>query len=125
MGLTFLTGYILGQHGAQSARVASTAAMGASNVPAGAMVDLEERLDRLILVVDAMWSLLEDRGYDDRELIARIQEIDAADGEVDGRRRPQAATCRNCDARVPAGLSSCQFCGAAVAEAETNPIRTI
>jgi hypothetical protein len=112
MGLTFLTGYILGQHGAQSARLASTAA------PSGPtkldIIDVNERVDRLILVVDAMWSLLEEAGYTDDQLRDRIAQIDLADGVEDGRRTSLPSSCRNCGAKVAAGLEACQFCGTAL-----------
>ena len=113
MGLTFLTGYVLGQHGAQSAKLASSAA-----APSGAstndILDLNERVDRLILVLDAMWSLLEDSGYTDAQLVDRIEQIDLMDGVDDGRRKADAAICTNCEAMVSAGRPSCQFCGGPV-----------
>ncbi len=113
MGFTFLTGYVLGQHGAQSARLASSVA-GRSGASANDVVDLNDRVDRLILVVDAMWSLLEDAGYTDEQLVERISQIDLADGTADGKRRPESTTCTNCEAKVPGGLSACQFCGTPV-----------
>lgn len=113
MGLTFLTGYILGQHGAQSARLAASA--GARNgASASDLHDVHERVDRLILVVDAMWSLLEESGYTDDQLLERIERIDSEDGAVDGRRRPPATPCRECGTKVLAGMAMCQFCGADV-----------
>lgn len=124
MGMTFLTGYILGQQGAQSARVASTAAM-ASGRPADQLWEVHERVDRLVLVVDAMWSLLEESGYSDEQLRERIAEIDGADGELDGRKTPRPVACRGCDAMVAAGLEACQFCGTSVALPEDGPISSI
>ncbi len=121
MGLTFLTGYILGQHGAQSARLASTAASG-GGTSVRELLEVHDRVDRLILVVDAMWSLLEESGLTDEQLKARIQEIDAADGAVDGKRTAQVAQCSGCGAKVASGLSSCQFCGAAVPGLIDDPI---
>lgn len=112
MGLTFLTGYILGQHGTQSARLASSVSSG-SGASVHDIADLHERVDRLILVVDAMWSLLEEAGYSDVQLRRRIAEIDGADGTEDGKRMDLAATCSTCDSKVPVGRETCQFCGAA------------
>jgi hypothetical protein len=113
MGLTFLTGYVLGQHGAQSARLASSAA-GRPGASSTDIMDLNERVDRLILVVDAMWSLLEDAGYTDEQLVERIEQIDLIDGTADGKRKAEATTCSNCEAKVAGGLSACQFCGTPV-----------
>ena len=124
MGLTFLTGYILGQQGAQSARVASTAAM-ASGTPSDQLWEIHERVDRLVLVLDAMWSLLEESGFTDEQLQERIAQIDAADGQIDGRKTLRPTPCRGCSAMVAVGLDSCQFCGTPVAEADDGPIASI
>lgn len=113
MGLTFLTGYVLGQHGAQSARLAATAA-NQSGSSVKDFIDLHDRVDRLILVVDAMWSLLEEAGYTDEQLRDKMREIDLADGIEDGKRTQLAIQCIGCDAKVAPGLASCQFCGTAV-----------
>ena len=121
MGLTFLTGYVLGQHGTQSARLASTAA-NQSGSGVKDLLDLHDRLDRLILVVDGMWSLLEDAGYTDEQLREKIQEIDLADGIEDGKRTKLAAQCAGCDAKVAPGLASCQFCGTALPGDEHDPL---
>jgi hypothetical protein len=123
MGLTFLTGYVLGQHGAQSAKLASVVA-GRSGASSNDVLDLNDRVDRLILVVDAMWSLLEDAGYTDEQLVERIEQIDLMDGTADGRRKPEATICRSCEAKVPGELPSCQFCGTPVLGA-SNPIDTV
>jgi hypothetical protein len=124
MGLTFLTGYILGQHGAQSARLASMAG-GHGGPSVEDLLDVQERVDRLILVVDAMWSLLEERGFSDQQLRDRIRQIDGEDGESDGRRTRRPVPCRGCDAMVPVGLPSCQFCGTAVAADQGSPLTGI
>lgn len=124
MGLTFLTGYVLGQHGAQSARLASTAANSAGS-SVGDLLDVHDRLDRLILVVDAMWSLLEDAGYTDEQLRDRIQEIDLADGANDGKRTQLATQCTGCDAKVAPGLASCQFCGTPSAGNPQDPLSSV
>lgn len=124
MGLTFLTGYVLGQHGAQSARLASTAA-NSSRSSVEDLLDLHERIDRLLMVVDGIWSLLEDAGYTDEQLIARIQEIDVADGVADGKRTGLASTCRECGAKVAPGLPSCQFCGSQVPREPNDPLAAI
>jgi hypothetical protein len=124
MGLTFLTGYVLGQHGAQSARLASTVS-NRSGSGVKDLLDLHDRVDRLILVVDGMWSLLEDAGYTDEQLRERIQEIDLADGSEDGRRTQLVAQCAACEAKVAPGLESCQFCGAALPADSHDPLSGI
>jgi hypothetical protein len=124
MGLTFLTGYVLGQQGAQSARLASTAA-NASGSNIRDLLEVHDRVDRLILVVDAMWSLLEDAGYTDEQLRSRIQEIDLADGTEDGKRTELVSQCVGCDAKVAPGLASCQFCGTPLPENQQDPLSSV
>jgi hypothetical protein len=120
MSLSFLTGYVLGQHGAQSARLAAAAGSG-SGPTLEDFLDINDRIDRMLLAVEAMWSLLEESGYTSDQLKARIEELDASDGTVDGKRTPQAALCRECGAKVGAGLAACQFCGTAVPDSQIGP----
>jgi hypothetical protein len=114
MSFSFLTGYVLGQ------RDASTTAMRAAAVPvAGSastehILDVDERVDRLLLVVAAMWSLLEETGLSVEQLEERIRRLDEADGSADGRLTKPPVTCGNCGAAVPGELSACQFCGTPV-----------
>lgn len=125
MGLTFLTGYILGQHGRQSARLASAAAAsgGVSKIE---LLEVHDRVDRLILAVDAIWSLLEETGLTHDQLRERIEQIDTADGVPDGRRTVRSSECRRCGAMVPGDLPACQFCGTPPLEGdEPHPLAGI
>lgn len=125
MTLNFLAGYVLGQHGRQSVRLASQAA----NRPGAATEDvyeLEDRIDRLVLIMAAMWSLLEESGFTAEQLEARIRTMDEADGVADGKMTPLPSICRQCDAKVPAGIPACQFCGAEVAaSAQPGPFDAV
>lgn len=124
MGLSFLSGYVLGQHGTQSARLAILSGSG-SGPSVEDLLDVHDRVDRLVLVVEAMWSLLEEGGYAADQLKDRIAEIDNADGQADGKRTAQVAQCRACGSKVAAGLVACQFCGTRVAGEPPNPIQAI
>jgi hypothetical protein len=117
MSLSFLAGYVLGEHGRQSARLASQAGarIGPSNDD---LFGIEDRVDRLILIVAAVWSLLEEQGLTEEQLHERIRALDEADGVPDGKMTPQPTTCTSCGAKVGAGLTACQFCGTAVAVEE-------
>jgi hypothetical protein len=75
---------------------------------------VEDRVDRLILIVAAMWSLLEEQGLTEAQLLERIKSLDEADGTSDGKFTPQPSVCRQCSAKVGPGLAACQFCGTAV-----------
>ena len=76
-----------------------------------AVAALDDRVDRLLIVVEALWSLLREHGHTDQELAARIKELDGADGIADGRHTQRAAVCKSCDSKVPAGMARCQICG--------------
>jgi len=90
--------------------------------------ELNDRVGRLVLVTEAMWELLSERlGLTIVELAARVREVDARDGRVDGKHgiaegAPQIR-CPSCQAVVPAGRTICQFCGATVPEAKADPFR--
>lgn len=85
------------------------------------MIDVDERIDRLVLLVEAMWSLLRDRGFSDEELAARLMELDSGDGFTDGRRTAPPRTCPACHSKVAAVLPACQFCGQAMPSDDTTP----
>lgn len=115
--LEFLTGYVIGRESA--ARAAGMArSAGAADVAAatGEIHDVDTRIDRLLLVVEAMWSILRDDGYSDEQLIARIEELDASDGAVDGVRLTKPVPCPDCGAMVEVGRATCAFCGYAIPE---------
>jgi hypothetical protein len=108
----FMWGYVMGQRSAaQASAFARTvgAAEAASNRTE--MNGLDERIDRLLLLVQAMWALLEEAGYSDEALAAKLTELDEADGVADGRHTEKPATCRKCGSKVAVGLAACQFCG--------------
>lgn len=112
----FVSGYVAGQRVAARSSAYSHSALANSSIQTGAEIDqVNERVDRLLLVVDAMWSLMRDSGWTDEQLQQRIAELDAADGVMDGRRTPRARPCPKCEAMVAADRSSCAFCGAETA----------
>lgn len=87
---------------------------------------LEDLLHRLLLANEAMWELCSERlGLTDDDLAARMVQIDASDGRVDGRhtKDPTDRRCPNCHAVVPNELSTCQFCGAAAPTAGNPFVR--
>lgn len=111
--MDFLMGYVLGERAASRAAAFSrTAGASAGSQVTGELHDLDTRIDRLLLVVDALWSMLKERGYTDEDLAMRIRSIDEADGTVDGARKPLPRRCARCDSMVEPGRRSCAFCGA-------------
>jgi hypothetical protein len=76
---------------------------------------LEDRLERLLLLTDALWELASERlGVTDADLAAKVREIDARSGAIDGHRPRLVRRCGACDAAVEHGRATCTFCGAEV-----------
>ena len=73
---------------------------------------LSDRVDRLTLINMALWSLLKERaGFSEEDLAKRIQEIDQADGQLDGKVRAQLQTCPHCQRTLSHKHQRCLFCG--------------
>lgn len=80
---------------------------------------LEEEVDRLTLVVMAMWELLgKSEGFYLKDLEARIQEIDLRDGELDGRMTITPAVCSDCGRSLHERRKTCMYCGTPVHSAK-------
>lgn len=113
--LDFMWGYVMGQKSAsQAAAFARSAGTADAMTSHLRMIDVDERIDRLVLLVEAMWALLREQGLSDEDLAAKLMELDQSDGSLDGRRTPAPSTCRSCGSKVAAGLAACQFCGTAL-----------
>ena len=111
MALNFIAGYVLGQRGAARAAGMASAASTFAASPTAKIQALDDRIDRLTLVVESMWSLLEEAGYTTEQLMERIKSLDGGDGEMDGRASSQSGRCDDCGAVLGRGLTICQFCG--------------
>src|SRR5690606_1626327 len=98
----------------RAAALSRTAGARSAAQVVGGLHDVNERIDRMLLVVDALWSMLKEKGYTDEDLAARIRAIDSEDGTVDGARKPLPRRCTKCDSMVEPGRGSCAFCGAAM-----------
>jgi hypothetical protein len=110
--LDFLTGYVMGgRAAARAASLAREAGAAAGVAVTHDIEDLEMRLERLLLVVESMWSLLRESGYNDDQLIARIKQLDIEDGTADGRRAAKPRQCPSCRSMVEPGRDSCPYCG--------------
>ena len=117
MSLSFLGGYVLGRKDAAASAVRAAAIPAPGSADAEDLLDLHDRIDRLILVVAALAELLEEAGLVTEDRLAeRVHQMDDADGTLDGKRTLTATRCRQCDSAVAPGLTSCQFCGTPVAE---------
>ena len=97
------------------AAAASRAASAAEREAARARNETEtvsERLDRLALVTEALWTLLQERlGIDEKDLLDRVQALDLSDGHLDGRVKRPATPCPSCRRIVAARNQRCLYCG--------------
>ena len=109
---------------ARAATFASGVAASRTSAQRGELGDLNDRIDRLLLVVDAMWDLLKQQGLNDEQLIARILELDEADGTIDGKRTPVPHRCARCQSMISPERSTCAFCGAP-APTEAGPLSSV
>ncbi len=73
----------------------------------------QERIDRLVLVTHAMWTLLSEKmGVTEADLVKRLTELDAADGTVDGKEMQTKPPARcSCGAAICRKMNRCLFCG--------------
>lgn len=114
--LEFLLGYSAGSKTASRATaLAQSVAASDVSIHTSRVEDLNERIDEMALVLRGMWALLEEQGFTNDRLLAKLEELDHADGTPDGRAKTPPVTCGSCDAKVPPGLSKCQYCGGSVA----------
>ncbi|MGE0366424.1 MAG: hypothetical protein AB7Q00_11895 [Phycisphaerales bacterium] len=73
---------------------------------------LESRVERLQLACMALWEFLQEHHkITNEELNLRIREIDARDGEEDGRASPRARACPSCQRPVSVRHQKCLYCG--------------
>ncbi len=73
---------------------------------------VQERMDHLVLVVRAMWTVLAEKAnLTEADLLKKIQELDASDGQVDGLVGLKAPFKCSCGAMVSRRLNRCLFCG--------------
>jgi hypothetical protein len=121
--LEFVLGYSAGSATAsRAASLARDAAVAVGTRHTNRVEDLNERIDELALILRGMWALMEEQGITTDQLMAKIEEIDLADGVADGQVTKGPVDCPGCDSKVAPGLAKCQFCGADVTDANGHPL---
>jgi hypothetical protein len=76
------------------------------------VADLEDRLDKMVLLNLALWSLLEEKiGLTEEELTARVTEIDLLDGKLDGKLASSPVNCDDCGKVLHKRHRRCMYCG--------------
>lgn len=83
-----------------------------AGVPSDEMRSLSSQVDRLTLACQAMWELVRERTeLTEEDLAQKIEEIDARDGEVDGKMGARIVPCPSCGRNSNSRRSSCVWCG--------------
>ncbi len=104
-------GFIRGGAGGYAAREAAEA-KGAARAAGRAQSDLEARLERTLMAVEAMWTLLREKlDLSEEDLIHRINEIDMSDGKLDGKVRKPPVSCPSCGRTISPKFARCMYCG--------------
>ena len=121
--LEYVLGYTMGQKTAsRAASLARSGAVADGTHHTNRIEDLNERIDKLLMIVRAMWGLMEEQGLTAEQLIAKLEEIDLEDGVADGQVRAQVVECPNCQSKVAPGFLKCQLCGTEVRTSTGHPL---
>lgn len=71
-----------------------------------------KQLDKLGLVCQAMWSLIQERtDLTEQDLLNRVTELDLKDGVLDGKYTKSPVDCPKCGAKMCKKFNRCLFCG--------------
>lgn len=94
-------------------REAQQRALGEEVKTMHSMEELQDHIEQLTLMNMALWSILKEKlGVTDELLVARLKEIDAADGTVDGKvTHQQLSECPQCHHPLSANMTHCLYCG--------------
>jgi len=79
--------------------------------------DQVARLERLTLACAALWSLLQEHGHTQEQLLQRMQELDLRDGRLDGRLVADKVDCTGCGRVAKGGRRTCLYCGSELSPA--------
>jgi hypothetical protein len=97
------------------ARAASSAAQHASNKVNSVHTKvqaLEDQVERLALLNQALWELLRGKlGFTDADLERIAQEVDLRDGVADGKITARAVKCPACQRVNNSRRGQCMYCG--------------
>ena len=72
----------------------------------------QQKLDKLVLITEALWTLLKDHtDLSEDDLKNRVLELDMLDGVKDGKRHKLPVDCPKCNAKINMRFQRCLFCG--------------
>jgi hypothetical protein len=73
---------------------------------------LESKIDGLALISQALWELIRQHtSLTDADIRAKVAEIDARDGRIDGRITGTPGSCAKCNRPTHSRQVSCMYCG--------------
>ena len=82
---------------------------------------LEDRLENLTVVCEALWTLLNERlGLSDEQLVAAVTKL-LEEHEAERSESAVPARCPGCGAALNRDLDHCQFCGYGVEREQRSP----
>ena len=121
--LEYFLGYAIGQQtSTRMASLARSAAVADGTHHTNRIEDLNERVDKLLMIVRAMWALMEEQGLTSEQLLAKIEELDLQDGVDDDQVRDKLVECPSCQSKVAPNLRACQLCGTEVRPDTGHPL---
>lgn len=107
----FGMGYMMRQQ-AETTREASRASSQATRAKIDVR-ELEDRLDKLTLICNAMWTLIQEAtDLTEDDLFARVQDLDLRDGVLDGKVTKSVSECGKCGRKMSSRHTKCLYCGA-------------
>jgi len=102
----------MGGYSGDGARHVAAAASADASSAKREVGEMEHEIARLKLVCAACWELLKEKtALTEEELMAKVQEIDARDGIMDGQLKRSIRKCVQCQRTVPAKNNKCMYCG--------------
>lgn len=103
--------YIRDPFDAYEARAASAQARFSAAEALRASRDTNNRIDRLLLTCEALWTLVREKfDLSDAELIDMVNQIDLTDGVADGRKRRPPFMCPACERAITRRFGKCLYC---------------
>ena len=96
----------------EGARADASSARSAAENAKLSLQQLEDKIDGLSLVCQAMFEVLADKlDFPQTEIEAKMEEIDLRDGRLDGKISSKPLNCAKCQRRVNSRRKKCLYCG--------------
>ena len=88
--------------------------------------ELEERIDNLTVVCEALWTLLHEKlGLSDEQLVTAVTALLDERAQAEKAAAGVLERCPGCNAALNRGLDHCQFCGYKVDRPARSPFESL